>query len=94
MGARRYHDAEVCPADHQSLQLQDSMREGSEILTGTMKCPSGHSFPITNGVPRLLSPDALATAAKLTQDSFSAKWKRIPSFGHEEASRRMYVDSA
>lgn len=47
---------------------------------------------MTGGVPRMLSVEMLAEQQKLTQSSFSAKWKRIPSFGHEDASRKMYVD--
>jgi uncharacterized protein YbaR (Trm112 family)/ubiquinone/menaquinone biosynthesis C-methylase UbiE len=81
----------VCPEDKRPLRLQTTNANDQEVIAGNLSCAAGHSFPITDGIPRLLSPDALADAARQTQQSFSAKWKRIPNFGHEEASRQTYV---
>jgi len=64
-------------------------------MNGSLTCAEGHSYLITDGVPRFLSSNALSDApgdAAQTRESFSAKWTRIPNFGHEEASRQMYVN--
>lgn len=82
----------VCPADREPLKLETTRTEGAEILEGTLTCRAGHRYPITGGVPRLLAPEVLAAQAReQSRQSFSAKWKRIPEFGHEEASRQIYV---
>jgi len=85
-------DYVVCPIDGQILKLEETKVEGAEIIEGTLTCQAGHTFPITDGVPCLLLPEALELAAKKTQESFSTKWKRIPNFGFEEASRQFYVN--
>jgi ubiquinone/menaquinone biosynthesis C-methylase UbiE len=83
-------DLLVCPNDR--LPLTSSHRdESSEIRDATLTCEGGHAFRVDKGVPRMLSDEMLAEQQKLTQASFSAKWKRIPKFGHEDASRNMYV---
>jgi SAM-dependent methyltransferase len=82
----------VCPADGQPLALDDSRCEAGELVDGALTCRMGHRYAVTGGVPRLLSTETLAEAAKMTQQSFSAKWKRIPDFGHEDASREIYVN--
>jgi len=64
-------------------------------MNGSLTCAEGHSYLITDGVPRFLSSNALSDApgdAAQTRESFSAKWTRIPNFGHEAASRQMYVN--
>lgn len=51
-------------------------------------------------MPRFVLPQALSkvspseseSAKRQTQQSFSAKWTRIPNFGHEDASRKIYVE--
>src|SRR5947208_30376 len=83
-------DSIVCPADGQRLQLINPRAEGAEVKEGTLTCPSGHTYPIERGVPRLLTAEK-APVRKESVESFSAKWKRIPDFGHEDASRDFYV---
>ncbi len=83
----------VCPADGKPLKLEAARSDGTEILEGTLTCPAGHQYPVSGGVPRLLAPEVLAAQAReKSRQSFSAKWRRIPEFGHEEASRRIYVN--
>jgi ubiquinone/menaquinone biosynthesis C-methylase UbiE/uncharacterized protein YbaR (Trm112 family) len=81
----------VCPSDGQSLQLEETKVDGTEVMEGTLACRQGHLYPVRDGVPRLLLPDALPVAVRKTQESFSAKWRRIPDFGFEAASRQVYV---
>ena len=85
-------DHVVCPGDGLPLGLDAAETRGEEILEGTLRCDGGHEYPVTRGVPRLLSPEVLEAGAKATQQSFSAKWRRIPDFGHEAASRKFYID--
>ncbi len=82
----------VCPVDALALELISSKVDGEEIIEGILKCEAGHSYPIKGGVPRLLLPEALGWAEEKTKESFSAKWRRIPNFGHEAASRQVYVN--
>ena len=85
----------VCPADKKPLRLQATNVNDREIMNGSLTCAEGHSYLITDGVPRFLSSNALSDApgdAAQTRESFSAKWTRIPNFGHEAASRQMYVN--
>lgn len=84
----------VCPADGQGLSLAESRVSEAEVLEGALACQSGHEYPIKDGVPRLLRPELLALdeEKQRTRSSFSAKWRRIPDFGHDEASRGFYVN--
>jgi ubiquinone/menaquinone biosynthesis C-methylase UbiE len=83
----------VCPVEGFPLKLE---RNGEvvkgEVVEGVLSCKAGHKFPIRGGVPRLLLPEALESTMQQTQESFSAKWKRIPDFGFEESSRDFYVN--
>jgi ubiquinone/menaquinone biosynthesis C-methylase UbiE len=78
--------------DKEPFEIQASSVDGQEILEGTLTCRSGHSYPILRGVPRLLRPDLLTSAVQQIQESFGHKWLRIPNFGYDETSRRMYVN--
>jgi SAM-dependent methyltransferase len=82
-------DYTVCPVDKAPLRLEPLETQASEVVTGSLSCPAGHTYEIRQGVPRLLTPEARASQ---TEDSFSAKWRRIPDFGHEERSRDFYVN--
>ena len=80
----------VCPEDGSPLELRDAVRDGTEIVSGSLCSASGHVFPVTGGVPRMASPEEKTAEASQTRDSFSRKWRRIPDFGHEAASRDVY----
>ncbi len=87
----------VCPVDKKPLKLQETESNGSEIIEGALICPEGHHYPVTEGVPRLVLPEVLeaqeqASDLQKTRESFSNKWRRIPNFGFEEASRDFYVN--
>ena len=40
----------------------------------------------------MVPSEVLSEEAKQTHDSFSGKWERKPDFGHEEASKEIYVN--
>jgi ubiquinone/menaquinone biosynthesis C-methylase UbiE len=46
----------------------------SEIMTGQLCCPSGHKWPILDGIPRFI-PSSLAQDFKKTQATFTFEWK-------------------
>lgn len=82
----------VCPLDGGALSLRAGRTEGAEIIEGELSCASGHSFPIRDGVPRLLDAARLSAEQDSTRESFGSKWARIPNFGFEPASRAVYVN--
>lgn len=82
----------VCPVDKGPLTLEIARQDGTEVLDGVVRCGAGHQYPISGGVARMLPPGSATAPTRPTAESFSAKWKRIPDFGHDEASRAVYVD--
>jgi SAM-dependent methyltransferase len=57
---------------------------GDHVEAGTLHCPNGHSYPITNRVPRfvqhVLNPDQART-----RDSFGYEWTRLyPTHGQTQ----------
>ena len=81
----------VCPVDGQALTVRESRGPGEEIEQGALGCGAAHSYPIRGGIPRLLPPGSPRPEVEQTRESFSAKWKRIPDYGHEVGSRRFSV---
>ena len=71
----------ACPHDGQPLAANGS-RDASELT-----CAGGHSFPLRDGIPRLVPADAGPLGDQAgTFDSFSAKWSRVDS---EEVRQRV-----
>ncbi len=81
-----------CPLDHAPLELAVCREDGTDVMEGRLTCRQGHEFPVKGGIPRLLVLSALAEDSTHTKESFSAKWRRIPEFGFEPASREFYVN--
>lgn len=89
----------VCPECKGDLHLDSgNQRNGEDIVQGIIACKAGHSFNITNGIPRLL-PESIEQNKQETQASFSMKWKTegvnkygidgpIAAFHHEWYLRR------
>ena len=51
-------DILCCPLDKHELALEDTAREGEEIVAGTLVCTEcGERYPIEDGIPNLLPPD-------------------------------------
>ncbi|MGI0053884.1 MAG: methytransferase partner Trm112 [Thermoplasmata archaeon] len=51
-------DILCCPVCRGPLGLTAGVRDGEEILTGTLRCPKcSASYPIDDGIPDLLPPD-------------------------------------
>ena len=47
-----------CPVCRGELRLTPTRSDGSEVLEGTLTCPTCHiDYPITDGIPDLLPPD-------------------------------------
>jgi len=65
----------VCPECKATLHLDSiSQRTSEDVVSGIIACKVGHSFNITNGIPRLL-PKSIEKNKQETQVSFSMKWK-------------------
>jgi ubiquinone/menaquinone biosynthesis C-methylase UbiE/uncharacterized protein YbaR (Trm112 family) len=82
----------VCPATGDSLSVKVEEESGGEILEGEVVSSGGRRYPISGGVPRMLSEDLVDAGQKETRDAFSSKWQRAQNFGHEEKSRSFYVN--
>jgi len=50
-------DILVCPVSKGPLTLTVTNEADGEILEGSLACEEGHSFPIEDGIPKLLPPD-------------------------------------
>jgi len=78
-----------CPICKDKLRLKDKFR---------LICLKNHSFPIKNGVARLLTPEDLKKSQQETMRSFSYKWTRKPSekYGFDDATndfqRKWYLE--
>jgi SAM-dependent methyltransferase len=48
---------------------------------------SGRHHPIVRGIPRFVPETGLAPDQASTRDTFSLKWDRVASFGHDAATR-------
>lgn len=86
-------DLIACPHDLGSLALSGS--EGSPRGTsGTLTCEKGHSFEVSEGIPRLV-PDRAGSGQDGTFESFSAKWKQVSDEELEQRfaqQHRWYVE--
>lgn len=72
----------ICPICSADFSLVNPVLEGDEITSASLVCRQGHSFPVSDGVARLLVQDRLTEAQKQVRDSFSEKWRRIPDYGY------------
>jgi SAM-dependent methyltransferase len=89
-------DLLVCPECRSSLRLDAKERSGGDVVTGTLACASGHSFEITNGIPRFVRHQLNADQAR-TRDSFGDEWTRLyPEHGHStpewQAERDIFLE--
>ena len=48
------------------------------------------SYPVRDGIPRFVAAERMHAEQASTGDTFSHKWKRIATFGHDEATRRFH----
>lgn len=79
----------VCPSCGTGFQLREvGEGEKGEIDSALLVCQNGHSFAVTNGVPRLLIENKIEdNEAVETIKSFAEKWARIPNYGHDDETR-------
>jgi len=59
-----------CPATGESLDLEIARREGEEIVSGTLRSPSGASYEISGGIPDLRYPPTLADEDAFARDIY------------------------
>lgn len=82
----------ICPSCEANLELSEIHKEnGEEISSAMLVCRNGHTFPVTEGVPRMVIGDTLGTTKVHTQRSFSEKWARIPDYGHKSSTREFQL---
>jgi SAM-dependent methyltransferase/uncharacterized protein YbaR (Trm112 family) len=68
----------VCPADHTGLTMsQVAPSQSDTVLAGELTCTLGHTFPITDGVPRVLSGTPEFVDQSGTARTFAAKWEML-----------------
>lgn len=52
--------------------------------------PSGRRYPVIGGIPRFVAAELLEPEQASTGDTFSLKWSRVATFGHDEATGRFH----
>lgn len=82
----------VCPVSGGKLSLEVTYSRGDEIISGVLTSALGQSYPIAAGVPRMLAADQIIDDQRETANAFSEKWRTNPNYGHDEASRKHYID--
>jgi SAM-dependent methyltransferase len=89
-------DLLVCPECRGALRLTASVESGETVTTGTLACGAGHTFAISNGVPRFVEHELNEDQAR-TRDSFGDEWTRLyPEHGHStpewQAERDIFLE--
>lgn len=75
----RLLDLLACPEHGGDIRLEaEPRRDGDEILEGTLRARCcGATFPITRGVPRFASLDAIESDKAQTAENFGWEWKHF-----------------
>src|SRR5262249_52948972 len=86
----------VCPECRGTLALTAAEQTGDAVTTGTLTCPSRHSYPIAGGIARFVQHELNADQAR-TRDSFGDEWTRLyPEHGHStpewQAERDIFLE--
>ncbi|MFQ5887595.1 MAG: methyltransferase domain-containing protein, partial [Candidatus Hydrothermarchaeales archaeon] len=77
----------VCPICQCEFELRESLREKEEILEGGLTCRRcDKEFPITGGVPRVVTD----IEEKSTAKRFGYEWKKFPELS--SAYERQFLD--
>jgi SAM-dependent methyltransferase len=89
-------DLLVCPECRGALRLEAAEQTGESVTTGSLTCGAGHTFLISNGVPRFVRHELNADQAR-TRDSFGYEWTRLyPAHGHTtpewQAERDIFLE--
>ena len=63
----------VCPKHRLQLELSEGEQEQGSVRSGRLACPAGCHFPIREGLPHLLPPDALGD----TEESVRGEYDRV-----------------
>jgi len=80
----------ACPCCAADFRLSVS-RAGEEIESATLACANGHSFTVSEGIPRLVVAELLPESQRSTQESFSEKWERIPDWGYDKKTKNFQL---
>lgn len=84
----------ICPICGKSISLKIRKKVKGEIIEGMLRCTKLHSFPVKEGIPRMLV-DKEQTFVK-TERSFSAKWKKYNKTYHAkewiEGQKRWFLE--
>lgn len=59
----------VCPRCRGRMTLAATLEESAEVVSGSLKCDLGHSFPVVRGVPRFVDSERHAR-------NFGFEWNR------------------
>jgi SAM-dependent methyltransferase len=80
-----------CPSCGNRLAARPVRSSSGEVLAGWLLCRRRHRFPIRKGVPRFADPLRQRGEQARTGRSFSAKWSRIPGYGHDRRTRDFQI---
>lgn len=67
----------VCPLSGDALELRTDEDAGGNVAAGELRCPGcGRSWPIANGIPRLVPPE-LVDQQRQTSAAFGWQWEHF-----------------
>ena len=80
----------VCPDTGAPLRLEVQDQRDEHIIAGTLvnTLDETRCYPIRGGVPRFVEVEQLRGAQRDTIETFAYKWSRIPSYAHEQETKR------
>lgn len=78
-----------CPLTNSPLTLRSEVREGAEIVCGTLVSAEGTEYPIRDGVPRL-TVDYVSAAEAETIEAFGNQWNNFQRFDGFYASADIF----
>lgn len=81
-----------CPVSNEELTLEVAKQDGDEIIEGTLQCPSGHVFPIVNGIPRLLDIGDLQASDQTALEDYNRMARGIYDAGTEWLFKSFFED--
>lgn len=90
-----------CPASGDPLELESAEEANGEIVSGTLRCSGGESFPIRNGIPDFTYPERLPEMDQMMREEFDKRahrydrdlnWQFDVFYEDKDAVRRRMVD--
>jgi len=81
-----------CPLSNEEFTLEVGKRDSDEIIEGNLTCPSGHVYPIVNGIPQLLDLSDLQASDQVALQDYDRMARGIYDAGTEWLFKSFFED--